>query len=702
MEDFACRPAPLRYSGAVTRLTDLDPATLSPYLVQHIDNPVNWHVWGPEAFAEARERDLPVMLSVGYSACHWCHVMAHESFEDDSTATYMNQHFVTIKVDREERPDVDRIYMDAVQAMTGHGGWPMTVFMTQAAEPFFAGTYFPAQPRGAHPSFMTVMEAITDAWSHRRQELTNQAALLTQAATRGIPAAETLPGKAVVIAGVGALMGAFDEHNGGFGGAPKFPQAPNLELIIRHLALEPDGPEAERLTGILTKTLDRMADGGIYDHLGGGFARYAVDDIWLVPHFEKMLYDNALLSRIYLRAWQLTGRDKYRTVACETLDYLRRDMLDPVGALHSAEDADSEGVEGKFYVWSIEEFDTILGTDSELIADYFGVTPDGNFEGSNILHRPAPDLEVATRHGVTVEELRRRVADAKTKLMTVREGRVRPGRDDKIVASWNGLALTAFAEAGAVLDRRDYLHVAIGIAAFIQDRLTMADGTIARSWRGGATSVAGFCDDYGAAAIGYLTLYQATADPNWFLAADRALKHMIDWFAAPEGGFFATEEGSDLVARPMNLMDNPTPSDNALAAEAVMLLGALTGEASLDAAAAGVFKAAGVLMDQHPGATGQLLALLATWHHGIKQVAIVGEHDHAQTLARVVWERFRPECVVAIGEGSSSTGAVAVDIPLLRDRSAPPGGATAFVCRDFVCNLPVARADALRNQLDNG
>ncbi len=678
----------------MTRLTDLDPTALSPYLVQHIDNPVEWHIWGPDAFAAATQRDVPVILSVGYSACHWCHVMAHESFEHLPTATFMNEHFVNIKVDREERPDVDRIYMDAVQAMTGHGGWPMTVFMTPDAEPFFAGTYFPREARGGHASFRSVLEAITEAWKERRSELDDQATRLTAAATRRIaPSAET-PGAPAVDQAIDSLIASFDAAHGGFGGAPKFPQAPNLELILRILALDPQGRRADRLRTVLTTTLDGMANGGIYDHLGGGFARYAVDERWLVPHFEKMLYDNALLARVYLRAWQLTEDTRYRDVAIATLDYLERDMQDPAGGMHAAEDADSEGEEGKFYVWTPAELERLLGSDAGLIGNVFGVTTAGNFEGANILYLPATLEVVSQRHGIDQADLQAKIDTARGILLAAREVRVRPGRDDKVIAAWNGMAIRSFAEAGAVLDSRRYLETATRIARFVKTRLTTEDGRIMRSWRGGTTSVPGFCDDYAAVAVGYLSLYQASGDPEWFEAGQATTMAMIERFGASEGGFYATEADSGLVTRPVNLMDNPTPSDNALAAEALQMLDALTGDEGLNARLDGVFRAGGKLIDQYPGAAGYLIAVMATTQAGVKQVAIVGAPDSRRHLTTVVWEAFRPACVLAIGTGSDPR------IPLLADRSPGPTGSLAYVCHHFVCELPVSDPASLRAQLD--
>ena len=658
----------------------------SPYLLQHAENPVDWHEWGDEPFAIARLRDLPVLLSVGYSACHWCHVMAHESFEDATTAAYMNEHFVSIKVDREERPDIDRIYMDAVQAMTGQGGWPMTVFMTPDARPFFAGTYYPREPRGHYPTFMQVMSSIIDAWRGRRDDIEGQADRLTDAVNQILPASKlTAESDELLDNATVAVLAKHDGEYGGFGGAPKFPQAPTLELLARSIALRPDGPHADRARHALDLTLGRMADGGIYDHLGGGFARYAVDRVWLVPHFEKMLYDNALLARIYLRAWQLLERPRFREIATETLDYLLNDLRDPAGGIHSAEDADSDGVEGKFYVFTRAEFDTILGGDAELIADLYGVTADGNFEGANILHRPESLDAIAQRHGMTLDELATRRAAADDVLRSHRSARVRPGRDDKIVTAWNGLAMRALAEAGAILGSDRYLDAARQLAHFATTQLRTPAGRLVRSWRNGRRGVPGFCDDYGALATGLYTLYQATGDEQWFVEAERLTVEMVDLFSDESGmGFFATGHDSEaLIARPKNLMDNPTPSDNALAAEALSMHAAFTADVDATERIGGI--------GQYPTAAGHLIAVLASVP--MKEVAITGTPQQRAPFERIVWGRFRPDCAMATGAGDRSV------VPLLDGRTPASDGARAFVCRSFVCDLPTTSVETFEGQL---
>ena len=666
----------------------------SPYLLQHAENPVDWQEWGPPAFAEAELRDAPVLLSVGYSACHWCHVMAHESFEDPETAAFMNEHFVNVKVDREERPDVDRIYMDAVQAMTGQGGWPMTVFLDHKGRPFLAGTYFPKNATGGHPSFGDVMRAVVDAWSERRDAIETQAARLTQAVAVRVPGGHEPVGSEAVDRAIEALLGHFDPVDGGFGGAPKFPQTSDLELLLRSLAMAPDGPHAESIEETLTTTLDKMAAGGIYDHAGGGFARYSVDKRWLVPHFEKMLYDNALLARVYLRAWQVTGHSRYRRIAMETLDYLVRDMTDEAGGIHTAEDADSDGEEGKFYTWTWDEFTAVVGTDAPIMAALFGVTEAGNFEGANILHAASSIEAMSAASGIAAEVLAARRNDALARLFEAREQRVRPGRDDKVMAGLNGLAMRALAEASAILGRPDYLAAAIGIAEFVGKHMIRPDGRLVRSWRAGRPSGPAFCDDYGGLAVGLLTLYMVTGDEQWFLTGRGLVEGMVELFSDDDdGGFFATGiDAEELIARPKNFMDNPTPSDNSLAAEALQLLAAYTADPRWSQYLDGVLTAAEPLIAKYPTAASHLVAV-AAGRPKFREIAIVGLEADRMELVSVVWEAFRPAAVIAQGNGQPSA------VPLLHDR--PPGesSAVAFVCRGFVCDAPVATPSELRRLL---
>ena len=523
----------------------------SPYLLQHRDNPVHWQPWSEEAMREARERDVPILLSVGYSACHWCHVMERESFEDEATAAFMNEHFVNVKVDREERPDVDALYMEAVQSMTGQGGWPMTVFLDPEGVPFYGGTYFPPEPRHGMPSFRQVMQAVDSAFRERREEITARAPR-TRAQLGALgelrPAEEdippTLPGEAER-----ALVSRADMIRGGFGGAPKFPPASALEFLL--------GRRGEDGLKVAERTLDRMAAGGIYDHVGGGFARYSVDDEWLVPHFEKMLYDNALLARCYLHGWQVLGHERYRRVCEETLDWALREMRGPEGGFYSALDADSEGEEGRFYVWDAAELRDLLGDDAEALIAYYGVTDAGNFEGRNILHLPAGGPEAPPN----LAELRERLYD-------VRSQRVWPGLDDKRLASWNALMVSALADAGAALGREDYLEAARGTAEFIGDQMRGEDGHLLRTYKDGRAHLNAYLEDHAFLVEALIALYEATFEVRWYEEAVATAEAMLERFGDPErGGFFTTSsDHEELIARRKDLGDHPIPSGNASAA----------------------------------------------------------------------------------------------------------------------------------------
>ena len=659
----------------------------SPYLLQHQDNPVDWYEWGDEAFAEAERRDAPVILSVGYATCHWCHVMAHESFEDEATAQFMNENFVSIKVDREERPDVDRIYMDVVTATTGRGGWPMTVFLTPKQKPIFAGTYFPKETMGHHPSFMDVMSAVLDAWNTNRQGALEQADSIAATIASTHNEQSPLPRIEDIETAVGRISASFDRVNGGFGTAPKFPQAPSLELLLRAAALLPGTDAAKHSLDMLTRQLTAMANGGIYDHLLGGFARYSVDAQWVVPHFEKMLYDNAQLARVYLRAWQVTDIDLFKQVAIEVLDYLDVAMADGHGGLHSAEDADSEGVEGKFAVWSWDELGSVLGEDRDLAAAIYGATPEGNFEGMNNLNRFVGLEEISVATGMGVAAIQERKQSIDDRLRLTRAERVPPSRDDKIVTAWNALAMRAFAEAGAVLAESRHTARARRIATFLLSDASPGRRLV-RSWRGRPGHPA-FADDRAALAIGLYTLYQTTGDADWFTAAEEQIEYLRSEFADPQGGFFGTSQGADpLIARPKNTQDNPTPSDNALAMEALLLHAALTGDtgATVEAGDTMQFLARDAL--QYPSFAGYGLAVWLTHLVGIREVAIVGNDDTVGAMQRLIWAEFRPNVVVAVGDGSQSR------VPLLFDR--PPRDHTlAYVCQNLVCGLPVDTVEAL-------
>jgi len=660
----------------------------SPYLLQHRDNPVDWFPWGDEPFELAASTDRPVLLSIGYSTCHWCHVMERESFENEETAAMMNRLFVSIKVDREERPDVDSIYMEAVQAMTGRGGWPMTVFLTPTRKPFYAGTYFPDADRHGMPSFRRVMGAVADAWQNRRDELTDQADDIAAAIGRTLPPGAEVPGRQAVLDVYLALVQRFDERNGGFGGAPKFPQEPMLEFLLR-VAGQAWAPEAERM---LTITLEHMAAGGIRDHVGGGFSRYAVDDVWLVPHFEKMLYNNAELARIYLRAWQLTGVEGFRIVAGEILDYLRRDMTHPDGGIYSAEDADSEGHEGKFYTFSHDELATAAGDETTLAAAAFGTTAGGNFEGSNIIHRPVPVEELADRFARSVDEVEETLARVRLALFDMRATRVRPGRDDKVITEWNGLALRAFAEAGAVLDDHHLLEAARNIGRFARSRLMSGDRLV-RSWAKGRSGGPALLADHAALAVGLFSLYAATGETEWFEFADRLVADMKRDHSGDLGVVYATSRAvDDLITRPTDQQDNPTASGASVAAEAFRVHHAYTGDPTSMDEYLHIVRAAAALFDRAPLAIGHLAGVHATHLAGITEVALVG--SDAQRFARSVWDRYRPEVVLAVDPAGNEGSTV----PLLAGRSVA-GRTVAYVCEERVCSAPVESVEELATLL---
>jgi uncharacterized protein len=651
----------------------------SPYLRQHADNPVDWYAWGDEAFAAARAADKPVLLSVGYSSCHWCHVMAHESFEDAEIAALMNDLFVNIKVDREERPDVDEIYMEAVQAMTGQGGWPMTVFMTPDGRPFFGGTYFPRSRRGGMIAFPELCRRVDELWRTRRDDLETQAGQLTGALGRS---ALLDPGD---VPGAGALEAALrdlgEQHDavaGGFGTAPKFPQAMSLDVLVRSLAR---GGDDDAVRAIVETSLDAMASGGIYDHLGGGFARYAVDQVWLVPHFEKMLYDQALLARAYLHAWQVTGLDRYRQVLDETVGYVLRDLRHADGGFYSSEDADSEGEEGRFYVWTPDQVVAALDGDTALadeVMAFYGVSPGGNFEGRTILNRLAHRGELA--RPPRIEEARRRLFDARAQ-------RVRPGLDDKVLTEWNALMLAVLAEAAGATGRPDWLDAAVANAEFLAGSLRRADGRWLRSWQadGGARHLA-FAADHAALVDAFTRVAEVAGDARWIAEARTTADALLDLFwDAERGGVFTT--GSDaeaLITRNKDLMDNATPSANSLAAVGLLRLAALTGEARYRNQADQILRLAGPLASRHPTAFGYLLVAIDLAGHGIDEVVVTGDRPD---LVEVAQRMFLPGAVLAWGER--------YDSPLWTGRE----DGAAYVCRDYACQLPAHDTATLTEQL---
>jgi uncharacterized protein YyaL (SSP411 family) len=667
--------------------------TTSPYLLQHADNPVEWFEWGEDAFAAAKRRDVPLLISVGYSACHWCHVMAHESFEDEATARLMNEHFVNIKVDREERPDVDAVYMAATQAMTGHGGWPMTVFATPEGHPFHTGTYFP------RARFQRLLLAVSAAWRDDREAVLGQGSKVVSALTdrSGFPSGP-LPTEETLAAAVRNLGASFDAARGGFGGAPKFPPSMVLTFLLRHAARRPEG--AASALAMAERTLEAMARGGIYDQLGGGFARYSVDAEWVVPHFEKMLYDNALLLRVYTHWWRATGSVLGRRVALETADWLLREMLTPEGGFASALDADSEGVEGKFYVWTPAQLHEALGAeDAAFAAAVFEVTETGTFEhGTSVLQL------LADPTGPGAAE---RLDRVRATLLAARSARVRPGRDDKVVAAWNGLAIAALAEAGALFDRPDLVAAARRAAILLDEVHVSGDRLLRTSKDGRAGHNAGVLEDYADLAEGLLALYGVTGETRWFHRAGVLLDTVLDRFADGSGGFFDTADDAErLFQRPQDPTDNATPSGQFAAAGALLSYAALTGSARHRDAAEAALGTVSVLAGQHARFAGWGLAVAEAALAGPVEVAIVGDPDDPRTRAlhRAALMTDVPGLVIALGHpapADADTDAVGpgAEVPLLTGRTRVDGGPAAYVCRRFTCRMPVTTPEDLRREL---
>jgi hypothetical protein len=637
----------------------------SPYLLQHAANPVDWYPWGEEAFAKARAEDRPVLLSVGYAACHWCHVMEHESFEDDETARLMNEQFVSVKVDREERPDVDGLYMDAVVAMTGHGGWPMTVFLTPDGRPFYGGTYYPPEPRHGMPSFSQVLQAVAEAYRTRRHDLEQQADVLVDAirqASERPPSIEPLT-RTLLSSVVPALRRSFDPREGGFGPAPKFPAASTIELLLRLHAASGD----EDALDLARLTLDRMAAGGMYDLLGGGFHRYSVDARWLVPHFEKMLYDNALLASAYLHAWVVTGEERYRRVTAETLDYVLRELRLAEGGLASAQDADTDGVEGLTFTWTDAEIDAVLG-------------------------EPHPDWLQPFEHERFI--LRGEIPEEdRAKLLATRERRPKPLRDDKALASWNGLALAALAQAGARLGRSDYLAAGVEVAEFLLGPLSDARGRLLRSFRAGEARIPGYLEDYANVANGLLELSWATGDLRWLAEARRLADLIVELFAdVTRGGFYVdAPEGDGLVARRKEFDDHPTPAGNSMAAYVLLRLARIYGDGELEKQAVGVFRLAQPLLERAPSAVSHLLCALDLHFAPPQEIAVVGESEQ---LRRAALAGYRPNAVYAFSPEPTD------DVPLLAGKGLVDGEPAAYVCENFACQRPVTSVDELQALLD--
>ena len=675
----------------------------SPYLLQHAHNPVDWYPWGPEALERAKEEDRPILLSVGYSACHWCHVMERESFEDRQIAEAMNENFVCIKVDREERPDIDSIYMAAIQAMSGQGGWPMTVFLTPDGKPFYGGTYFPPEDRGGMPAFPRVVESVAHAYRENRGDVdrtTNQLLQRMQQMSAGVQSAEPLTVD-VLHTAKRAIAGQFDNRHGGVGMQPKFPQPMTYEFLLRHYLRSQDTQALE----MVELTLKRMAEGGIYDQIGGGFHRYSTDTYWLVPHFEKMLYDNALLVKLYLHAFQVTGDPLYRRIVEETLDYVQREMTDPMGGFYSAQDADSEGLEGKFFIWRPEEIIQVLGKgDGELINRYFDVTLEGNFEGRSILHVAANAGKTAGEAGMSEKEFGDWLVRSKAKLLEARSYRVAPGRDDKVLAAWNGLMLRAFAEAGGVLGRRDYVEIANQNANFLLDNLVV-DGRLQRTYKDGRAKLNGYLEDYSFVIDGLLSLHEVTLDLRWLHEAISLGEAMADLFwDDPEGQFYDTgRDHEELVVRPRDISDNAIPSGSSMAADVMLRLAVVTGDPEYERRAVTALRSVRQLMMQFPGGAGHWLCALDFYLSTPKEVAIIGDRGDAATDALVseVYRHYLPNRVIVGGNravGTSDVGAPYA-VPLLDGREKIDGLPTAYVCQSYVCQLPVTDPNALARQL---
>ena len=669
-----------------TRHTNRLANETSPYLLQHAHNPVDWWPWGPDALARAKILDRPIFLSIGYAACHWCHVMERESFEDEATARFLNERFIAIKVDREERPEIDQIYMAAVQAMTGQGGWPMSVFLTPEGRPFFGGTYFPNEPRHGMPSFRQVLEGIEQAWRQQRNQLEQSGSQLVNAivAQQKLPTGDE-PGKQVLDEAIAQLERMFDPRNGSWGGAPKFPQPMTLEFLIRRVAGgDPRG------AAMVQQTLDKMASGGIHDQLGGGFHRYATDAIWLVPHFEQMLYDNAQLARVYTHAWRQFGTERYREVAEGVLDYMDRELSTADGAFAASQDADTEGEEGKTFTWSASEIREALGDDAQLFIDAYGVTDNGNWEGLNILARagdPGAYRDPATEQ---------RLAEARRKLLDQRAKRAQPARDDKVLAAWNGLAIAAFANASALPDGQRYAERAVQAAEAVLGGLRTPEGRLKRSWKDGRATGDGVLEDYANLATGMLALYAATFDERWFTVARALADTMLAHFADRDGGFFDTADDHErLITRPKDLQDNAVPAGNSAAATVLLELAALTGDGKYRTAAERALRLVTAFASRYPTGFANWLSAIDFALADVIEIAVVGEPgipDVERLLSRVR-EGYRPNQVVAVGDPESSV------VPLLGGRVAIANKATAFVCRNFACRQPVTEPEALAAQL---
>ncbi|QDU81316.1 Cellobiose 2-epimerase [Polystyrenella longa] len=674
----------------------------SPYLLQHAYNPVDWYPWGKEAFEKAKKENKPIFLSIGYSACHWCHVMEHESFENEKIAEYMNEHFICIKVDREERPDVDQIYMNAVVAMTGHGGWPMSVFLKPDLKPFLGGTYWPPQASRGMPGFTDILNLVHNAWENRQDEIVKAGDELTRAVQEmsvptsglGVPLKTELLKKAME-----TLLQAADRQEGGFGNAPKFPHAMDLRLLLR-LSERFESAEAREIALL---TFDKMAYGGMYDQLGGGFHRYSTDARWLAPHFEKMLYDNALLGSAYLEAWQLTQNPEYERIVRETLDYVLREMVDASGGFYSTQDADSEGVEGKFFVWSLAEIETELGAeDAKLFAACYDVSKQGNWEHQNILNRPQAWDEVAQEQGFSLEELEQQMASAREKLYIAREKRIHPGRDEKILAAWNGLMIATFAQAGRALGEEKYTEAAKRGADFVWNEMRTEEGRLFHSWKEGDARINGFLDDYTNVLDAFTEVYQSTGDVIYLERANELATSLREHFLdKEEGGFFYTSNDHEqLIARPKESQDNATPSGNSMAVTGLLKLSRITGNIELEEIAWKTLESMSGQFRQSTMASGQSLIGL-DFHLGPTfELVLVSPKDTTEldSMLSDFYQRFAPNTVVVTHQDGADTPKVLQDV--LQGKKATGGEITLYQCEHGSCQKPVHGTDGVKAVLE--
>ncbi len=670
----------------------------SPYLLQHAENPVDWFPWGPEALERAKKEDKPILLSIGYAACHWCHVMAHESFENEETARIMNEGFINIKVDREERPDIDGVYMQAVQAMTGHGGWPMTMFLMPDGRPFYGGTYFPPEDRPGLPSFKSILRSVRDGYAKKRDALATSAEqLLTQIFQANLVVARggTAPTLQSLELAYRSLAQRYDIRNGGFGAAPKFPATMAMDFLLRYWKRTGTAYALE----MVLDSFRKMARGGIYDQLGGGFARYSVDATWLVPHFEKMLYDNALLVRLGAHLWQATKDEEVARVTSETVEWLEREMTSPAGGFYSSLDADSEGHEGKFYVWAEAEIDVLLTDDSAIFKRYYGVTRAGNFEGMNILFVPADRGPAAARSGVTRPELDALLARATKILYDARAARVWPGRDEKILAAWNGLMLRGVATAARAFGTESFAKLALRNAEFLA-REMVSRGRVMRSHKEGVTRINGFLEDHAAVALGFLAVYELTRDERWVKEARTIADAMIEWFWDEQKGFFfdTAKDAEQLITRPRDATDTATPSGTSMAVELLLHLAELQHDSDFRRRAAFTIETLTEPAAKYPSAFGHFLGSMDMELNGAIQVALVGDANDAafRALERAVAEQYVPSLVLAAG-----TGEKVGSVKLLEGRVRREGKATAYVCRGYTCDSPVTEPRDLAGQLDH-